>query len=146
MSDHGGQDVGHFPVQQGSPWCRDYEGCLLHVCCMCCMNGLRGVIGIKTRLRKIMSGEDSAMRSARGHTSGYFQAAKDCRIIPATELGHRCQQSKQQTGAKKQCPGNLRSQRTTYSRSSTLSCCYKVPFSSYILMHVGQRSRGEVAI
>lgn len=31
------------------------------------MNDLRGVIGITTRLRKIMSGEDSAMRSARGH-------------------------------------------------------------------------------
>lgn len=41
-------------------------------CCMCCMNDLRGVIGITTRLRKITSGEDSAMRSARGHTSGYF--------------------------------------------------------------------------
>lgn len=62
-------DISH--VQQGSPWCRDYEVCLLHVCCICCMNDLRGVIGIKTRLRK-MSGEDSAMCSARGHTSGYF--------------------------------------------------------------------------
>jgi len=33
---------------------------------------LRAVIGIITRLRKIVPGEDSAIYSVRGHHSGYF--------------------------------------------------------------------------
>lgn len=51
---------------------------------------LRAGIGVITRLRKIVPGEDSAISSVRGAPLRLFWAERDRRIIPATELGHDC--------------------------------------------------------
>lgn len=115
-------------VQQGSPWHRDYEGFLLHTS--------EGCNRITTALRKNSAGEDSAIYSARGYHSGCLQAERDPRVILAQSWTMvACRVSSKQ-GQRNIGLEILRSWRSTSSRVATFSCCYEVPFPSYIQIHL----------
>lgn len=101
MSNPGDQDVGHFPCATGKPLVQKL--CRVSVASILNTQASEGCEGHhnqtqKNNARGRQFNVFCQIRSARELHSGCFQAERDRRVIPATELGHSCQQSKQQIG------------------------------------------------